>query len=1095
MKKLTTIKSTGTGTKPSTPKKKKQEKLYIVAIGASAGGLEAINTFFDNVPDDSGLSFVLIQHLSPDYKSMMPELLARHTKLKIQKAAHNVVVRPNYIYTIPADKNMTVFEGKLLLEERESPKTLNLPINLFLKSLAEDQKQRAIGVILSGTGSDGTLGMESIKEQGGMVIAQDPNSAAFDSMPRSTIATGLVDFILEPQEMPETIINYVKHPYTKQQAVDTSGSEPGNDIENIISLLYKKTNLDFHNYKKSTIIRRIERRMGLRNILSHELYFEYLNENTEEIELLSGDLLIGVTGFFRDNKAFELLESEVIAPMVKNTDKGKEIRVWVVGCSTGQEAYSIAILYKECMRRFKKRIPLKIFATDINEKAVERAGKGVYTEAVFDEVPNTLVKRYFKKIENNKYQVNKELREVIIFAKHDAAKDPPFNNIDLACCRNLLIYIEPPLQERIMSYIHFSLNQDGALFLGASEALGSYASVFNEIDKKYKLFRNRSIARMSDVHKLFSFDHRPSQSKKPSKTDEQMTVYSEAKMINNFKDALLNDLVPPTLIINENNDVVHVAGETEKYISLPKKQLTLNVLKMIDEQLYVPLSNIVSKVKAERKKVISPVVSFENGDRSFMQIVAKPYTEPVSRNNFCIISFIPAFPPESGPDGTDKLDIDKEKDTHIRRLEEDLKETKEYLQATIEELETSNEELQATNEELVAANEELQSSNEELQSVNEELYTVNNEFQDKLGEMSDLNDDLSNFIQSTKIATLFLDMELNIRRYTDAIIPLIKITEHDIGRYIGDFAHAFAEFDLVGTARKVLDDLQPVELELITSDNEAFLLKARPYQTAKKDIRGVVLTAMDVNKLKLAEQLLKKKTEELERLNGNLEQFAYVSSHDLQEPLRTVISFVEMLSERLDGNLDDKAATYLSIINQSSQRMKELIEGLLEFSRIGKGKALESIDCREMIMEILQDMDTLIKESGATVELGKMPVIVAYKQEMRQLFQNLVSNAIKFRKPGVKPKIQIKARKLSDKWKFSINDNGIGIEAAYKDRIFVIFQRLHTRTEYKGTGIGLAHCKKIVELHNGEIWFNSQLGKGTTFYFTIMNQEKPTNLD
>lgn len=1072
-------KTTSKTKKASTPRK--SSKLYIVGIGASAGGLEAVNAFFDQVPEDSGLSFVLVQHLSPDYKSMMPELLARHTKLKIEKAAHNMLVNPNTIYTIPADKNMTVVQGRLRLEERESPKTLNLPINIFFKSLAEDQEQRAIGIILSGTGSDGTLGMESIKEHGGMVIAQDPYSAAFDSMPKSAIATGLVDFILKPEVMPTTIINYVKHPYVKTTSADLLNIEAGDEILRMLTLIHQKTNMDFRHYKKSTIIRRIERRMGIRNILSRDLYLKYLHDNPEEIELLSNDMLIGVTGFFRDNKAFELLDQEVIAPMVKQAQKDKELRVWAVGCSTGEEVYSIAILLKERFKKFRKNLPVKIFATDIDQRAIDRASKGVYTEAIFEEVPRPLVNRYFKKLDNSKYQVDKGLREMIIFARHDVAKDPPFNNIDLACCRNLLIYIEPPLQEKILSFIHFSLNENGFLFLGSSETLGSYSKVFDEIDKKHKLFRNRSSARITDIHKLYPFETRKPNRKGDETGNNQLAVLSETKIISNFKDALLEDMVPPTVIINENNDVVHVAGEVEKYIKLPKKQLTLNVLKMVDEQLYVPLSNVISKIRKERKKITSPVVSFENDSKYLINIIGKLYIEPVSRINYCIITFAETnfIEPQGRPAGKGKTEATKEKDAHIMRLEEELKESKEHLQATIEELETSNEELQATNEELMAANEELQSSNEELQSVNEELYTVNNEFQDKLAEMTDLNDDLNNFIQSTQIATLFLDMDFNIKRFTDAIVPLIKITSNDTGRYIGDLTHSFLDFNLVETARELVDNLQPVERELVTNKGEFFLLRAKPYRTAKKDVNGTVFTWFDVTDIKLAEEQLKLKAQELE-------QFAYIASHDLQEPLRSVVSYLQLLQEQNQGKLDGESESYIDVAIEGAKRMKRLMEGLLTYSRVESGaKAFEKVDLNEVMVLLKKDLLIQIKESEASLEIDELPVVNADSTQMRLLFQNLITNGIKFRKEDTKPLIKVEVRQVENTWEFAVKDNGIGIEKEFYERIFVIFQRLHTRQEYEGTGIGLAICKKIVERHGGQIWIESQLEKGTTVHFTI----------
>ncbi|MBU2996925.1 PAS domain-containing protein [Cellulophaga baltica] len=1088
-----------------TEKKRNIESLgkYVVAIGASAGGLDAINDFFENVPLKTNLSFVLIQHLSPDYKSMMPELLAKHTKLKVSKITDATAVQPNCVYTIPADKNVTILKGKLYLEDRGKPKTLNLPINIFLKSLAEDQKKRAIAVILSGTGSDGTLGVESIKEQGGMVIAQDPQTAAFDSMPKSIITTGLADFILSPPEMPETITNYVKHPYVKQlDPVDDDLIDSLADIlHQILDFLYQKINMDFRNYKKATLIRRIERRMGINNILSKGQYLKFLKTSDEEATLLSNDILIGVTGFFRDRKAFELLDEKVLSVLVKNKEPGKELRVWVAGCSSGQEVYTLGILLKEQCRKQNKEITIKIFATDIDQRAINKASKGVYSEAIEQEVPSELLHRYFSKAEDQ-YHIKKELRELAIFARHDISRDPPFNNIDLATCRNLLIYIEPLLQEKIIALIHFSLVEKGYLFLGISESLNAYSKVFHEIDKKHKIFQNQSVNRVIDINRLFPFD----QMKKPKKEEQKIEensprVISKSKILANFKDALLDDLVPPTVIINSNQEVVHVAGEIDKYLKLPKKQLTLNVLKMVDEQLYVTLSNTISKVRSNKNKTISPVIIFESETSILLNIIAKPYTETISRVEYYIISFIEAKQShKTQSNSRAKTALSNEKNEHIKRLEEEIKETKDYLQSTVEELETSNEELQATNEELMAANEELQSSNEELQSVNEELYTVNNEFQDKISEMTELNDDLNNFIQSTRIATLFLDENLCIKRYTNIITPLIKISSNDLGRYIGDFTHVFKSFDMIAVTQDVLNNFEKIEREVATNEGKIYLMQALPYVTSKKEVRGVVITFVDINELKKIETVLKKQTEELEINNKELEQFAYLAAHDLKAPITNLKALTGLIDKNGNDFINKNNSIPYGKLKEVILRMERTIGILNEVITIKKNLDLrpEAINLDEAFKEVMvsiEDQATSVKAKIKTNFIG-CPEVYFPAIHLNSILQNLITNAIKYKKANVAPVIEIYSEKDSGYDKLYVSDNGRGIDLeSYGSKLFGLFQRFHLDTA--GKGIGLHITKSIIERYNGYIEVKSKKGEGTTFivYFKNKNTWKNKHLN
>ena len=1068
------------------------EKLKIVCIGASAGGLEAITAFFDNVPPDSGLSFVLVQHLSPDYKSLMPELLVKYTRMKIYYAVNNMQVQPNCIYTIPSDKNMTLKNGKLRLEIRRKLTTPNLPINIFMNSMATDQPQGTIGVILSGTGSDGSLGIVSIKEHLGMVIAQDPNSAAFDSMPSSAIATGLVDFILKPSEMAATIIKYIQHPYVEQASSEDHGNT-ADDLNKILTLIFRKSNLDFRQYKKSTMIRRIERRMGIRNILSYELYYKYIIDNPQEVTLINNDMLIGVTSFFRDTKAFEALENEVIIPMVKNADKKKLVRVWVVACSTGQEVYSIGMLFKEQMRKLRKNIHVKIFGTDIDPRAIEKASKGIFSNEILEQVPMEYIHRYFKKTENQ-YQVNKDLREMAIFAKHNIIKDPPFNNIDLVSCRNLLIYFEAPLQEKVMSFMHSSLNADGHLFLGSSEVLGNHARVFSEVDKRNKIYRNRSVARIIDINKFMvkELGYQPA-IKSVGKSSNSLTEYKRlpaTSALANFKDAILEDLVPPTLIINEVGEIVHIAGLVDQYIKLPKRQLSLHAMKMIDRQLYVPLSNVLTRVKREKVEVSSAVISFEAETKKLIKIVGRPYMEPITNQDYTIVSFIAAAPQNAigKANGSGTKVVNKEKDNHIIYLEEELKEVKEHLQATIEELETTNEELQATNEEMMAANEELQSSNEELQSVNEELYTVNSEFQNKLVELAELNDDLTNFIESTHIGILFLDRNLNIKRFSKSIAPIFRIGKRDINRYIGDFSTKLVSINLADISKQIIADNRPVELEVLSKDGTAYLFRGRPSHTEKNEINGVILTLLDVQKLKNVEKELERNAEELMKKNMDLEQFAYVASHDLKAPVSNLLGLTDIIEE-MEG-VGKEALPYFKKLKVSVNRMDTTIKNLNEVIALKSNFHLkpEKTSFLKTYNEVISGLDKQIINSDAKISTNfkACPNIYFPPIFLQSIMQNLLTNAIKYRREDVPLIINVKSEPENDKVKLSVSDNGMGIDLVkYGSKLFGLFQRFHLNTE--GKGIGLHSVKAVVESYGGSLAVESKPNEGATFNLFFSN--------
>jgi two-component system, chemotaxis family, CheB/CheR fusion protein len=751
---------------------------FVVGIGASAGGLEAIEHFFDHVPDDSGLTFVVVQHLSPDFKSLMDELLARHTKLPIHRVEDGMAIQPNAIYLIPRKKNMVLSFGKLLLTDQDQKAGLNLPIDHFFQSLAQDMKDRAIGVILSGTGSDGSRGLKEIHEAGGLVVVQEPETASFDGMPKAALATGVADLVLPPALMPERIALYSQHPVRADLRKLRLDVVSGDELTAVFALLRRQFGVDFSLYKPSTLGRRMERRMTLQNVETLAEYVTRLEADSEELDHLYRDLLVEVTQFFRDKDAFQILRSEVIPKLCEQASTEDGLRVWVPGCATGEEAYSLAMLFHEHLEASKRNLDIKIFATDVHRTSLEIAGAGAFREASVAELPRAYLDRYFVH-KRNQYVVNQELRKMVIFAPHNLTKDPPFTKLDLITCRNVLIYLNPATQRKILTLFHFGLRTGGVLFLGPSENVTDLEEEFDVVDRHWKVYRKRRDIRLhpgtglatmplSETAMLFRH-HLANQGKSDAHFPD---VYEN----------LLARYVPPSLLLNEHHELVHSFGDARKYLQVPEGKATTDLLKMLDH----PLRIAVSSALHQATKALTPVVytgvrTKLHDAETTLKVSVVPLPNKRTQSNFYQVC-LETEEAAAAPEPLTTFDVQGESVQRITGLERELMYTKEHLQSTIEELETSNEELQSTNEELVASNEELQSTNEELHSVNEELYTVNAEHQRKIEELMQLTSDMDNLLASTDIGTIFLDLDLHIRKFTPAIAKLFNLVPHDVGR-------------------------------------------------------------------------------------------------------------------------------------------------------------------------------------------------------------------------------------------------------------------------------------------------------------------------
>ncbi|MEM6329334.1 MAG: chemotaxis protein CheB, partial [Planctomycetota bacterium] len=702
----------------ATPPSAKQPGFHVVGIGASAGGLDAIERLFDNMPADTGMAFVIVQHLSPDFKSLMEELLARHTSMIIHRVEDGMALEPNHIYLIPPKKNMVLSEGKLLLTDQESDGALNLPIDIFFRSLAQDAARRAVAIILSGTGSDGSRGIQEVHNVGGLVLAQDLDSAGFDGMPRSAASTKVVDVVCPPERMPSRLAEYLdmpRHLGGEHPRIAEDVTQDGDKLE-IFRLFRHKYGIDFSLYKPATIDRRIERRVQLTRSADTREYVEKLDTDADELENLYRDLLVEVTQFFRDPDAFQSLRREVIPGLVKDAARGGEVRMWVPGCATGEEAYSLAMMLHSAIREEQRDITPKVFATDVHARSLEYASAGVYSAAAVANVPEEFKKRYFK-ANGDLYHVNKELRQTVIFAPSDLTRDPPFTKIDLISCRNVLIYLEQRVQKKILSLFHFGLRAGGVLFLGPSETLGDLSSEFKTIDRHWRVYRKQRDVRLPMATRMpmnpalsrVVLRQSPFVARQPQQDVGQtlITAYEQ----------LLTKYVPSSLLVNEFFELVHSFGDARQLLEQPEGRPTLDVLKLVKGDLRMALSAALHKASQQRSSVVYRGVRLRTDDgEAQYKVVVEPFVKSNERMYLICLEEIEA--PSKPTQSEEDFNASEQSSERITVLEQELAYTRESLQSTVEELETSNEELQSTNEELIASNEELQSTNEELHSVN-----------------------------------------------------------------------------------------------------------------------------------------------------------------------------------------------------------------------------------------------------------------------------------------------------------------------------------------------------------------------------------------
>jgi len=834
----------------------------VVGIGASAGGLEAFEAFFKAMPHDSGMAFVLVAHLDPTHVSILPELLQKRTKMAVFQAADGMRVEPNSVYVIPPNKALSILNGVLQLMETAQPRGVNLPIDGFFRALAQDQGASAICIILSGTGTDGTLGLKAVKGALGMVMVQDEDSAKYDGMPRSAVATGLADYVLPPTEMPEQLVKYVRHAaYKPAPAVAPVQGKVPNALQKIFLVLRARTGHDFSLYKKNTICRRIERRMNVHQIDDISDYVRYVQESDREAGVLFKELLIGVTNFFRDADGFEALQQKALLKMLRGRGEECTVRVWVPGCSSGEEAYSLAILLQESMEQIKCHLNVQIFATDIDADAIATARAGLYPGSIVADVGPQRLKRCFIKEDDGQYRIKKTIREMLVFALQNIIKDPPFTKLDLLSCRNLLIYLGPELQRKLLPIFHYSLVSGGVLFLGSSETIGPDTDLFETLDKKWKIFRRKPTSLAAHPLLQFPTALAPPDGPDPKVLDavQQAEQLSALQLVQTI---LQQSDTPPCAIVDDAANIIYVHGRTGRYLEPAQGRVSVNIVEMARPGLKAELAAAIRKVTLRKLEVTENALRVQyNGGHLFVDLTVKPILEQSGMRGLLMVVFAEATAPTKTAPAKAKRAAPKARGKTAEELEQDLQYTRENLQTTIEELETSNEELKSTNEELQSTNEELQSTNEEmetskeeLQSLNEESATVNAELQSRIEELSKANDDMKNLLDSTEIATIFLDTELGVRRFTPQATQIIPLVGTDSGRPIKHFASNLVGVDLADRAEQVLKDLAVQELEVRSKDDRYYLLRVRPYRTTTNVIDGVVMTFEDVTARRAVER-------------------------------------------------------------------------------------------------------------------------------------------------------------------------------------------------------------------------------------------------
>ncbi len=1077
-----------------------ENKGYVVGIGASAGGLEALQKLLTALPPNTGFPYIIVQHLSPDYKSLLSEILSKYTDMPVVQVEGGMEVKPDCVYVIQPGKNMRISKGKIQLSNQKE-RELNLPIDMFFRSLAEEFGPRAISIILSGTGSDGSNGIKAIKENDGLILVQDFETAKFDGMPRSAMRTGIVDAQLSPEKMALELMHISNAVHNGAKAFKTERQIDEELMKKIYIILKKISKINFTHYKQTTILRRIERRMMLTHKESLADYVDYLYANSDEVITLSKEVLIGVTNFFRDPEYFQILKEKAIQEIILHSSPEEAIRVWVAGCSTGEEAYSIAILFCEVMETLKIKRSVKVFATDLDVDAITTASKGTYGDSIIDSVSPSRLSRYFTR-SNNAYVVNRELRKMVIFSPHNVFQDPPFGRIDLISCRNMMIYFQPVLQNDLFNIFHSALKDKGFLFLGKSEAIGAYTEAFPIIDASAKIFTHNASSKIVGSKAIPYLQTTYLDGEFTEDMDNEVTRRNVPVEVGNKEEALidvalLESFMPACLVINSKNEVVHSYGESSNYIHLSAGRFSNILFDILTEQLKVPASTILKEARSKKQKVQYRDIHLE-GERE--AVLINLTAMPIGKKGYDQDDIYALVFSENKERGkifeAVPYEIDKASSQRITDLEQELGEVQTRLDKSVAEQECVNEELQAANEELLTANEELQSSNEELQSVNEELYTVNSEYQQKLAELADLNDDIANFLSTTQIGIIFVDNKLNIRRYTNYVTTEFSVMDHDIGRSLKFISYHLPSVDISEICENVLKTLVPDEREVTTSKKKVFLMRVAPYRSMENKILGCVITLVDITMQKQGLVKLQSTEEQLSMLKqSSFAKNDYISkiSHEIKTPMSALVGLTRLAKQNANNN--NELMDYLDKITDTVDYMSSIVT---DISNVAHGGEYE----REQVMEpfalrdVVESVNIIIKQRAiessityeSTMDDDFNPTLIGNTTAIKQILVNVLNNAIKYTPMG--GSISLKTSIVDSEpdvstISFIVSDTGKGISKDFIPELFKPFTREnYDDNSQSSMGLGLSIAYNLIQSMNGNISVESEVGAGTTF--TIM---------
>jgi two-component system CheB/CheR fusion protein len=1065
---------------------------YLVCLGASAGGLEALEAFFSSLPPNTDAAYIIVSHLSPDFKSLMPELLSRRTQMEVRTAADNLVPAKNTILIIPPGKNMVFQGGRLRLEaqDRTGAHVLQLPIDIFLRSVAKERAHRSIAIILSGTGSDGSRGIRALKDAGGMVLAQQPDTARFDGMPRSAVDTGVVDAAASPVQLASYVVDIIRNGALSDMGEedDDGGSA---EMLAVLEAMRAQLHIDLTYLRPSMLRRRVRRRMALLSIGTIAEYAERLVSDGAEARALNQDTLIGVTGFFRDPDAFKFLQKHLATNILRRGSE-EQFRVWVPACASGEEVYSLAMLVHEAMEVNGLTRDIKIFATDVDEDSLARASKGVYPATCIEEIGAARASKYFVSTENS-IAAKSFLREMVIFAQHNLVRDPPFTRIDLVSCRNFLIYLTPTAQENVLGSLHFSLVRGGTLFLGSAEALGRLSDEFDTVDSRFKVFtKSRNVVLPTMRVRAGGQDPVLPQARPiPVSTRDRERDAPNRQIL----ELLIESEQRSIAVLTPDGALSDIIGDPVGIFRVPKGKITSDVARLLVEPLVVAVTTGLQRLRRGEEEVqfaveledtqparmttrLTRVPAIGNGQERILLVV-----EPVSTTQ--------------SENVVDQSTLDKDASLRMKELQNELMQTRESLQSTIEELQSANEEQQSTNEELVASNEELQSTNEELQSVNEELFTVNVEYQNKIQELAVVAADLNNLLRNINIGILFLDADLRIRKFTPAIDQVVKLVEHDVGRSIEHFAHSLGP-EFAGDARRVLESGQPIEREARSAPGSWLLVRIIPYLTHSGHASGVVATFFDVTPIKNAHEMTRVVNKQLAHVNSELstqreelEEMFSIVAHDLKRPVLALDGLLSLirgdsaLEERVNGGEGEEPKLLKRAIVECT-RMRQMLVDLESISGI-QNREIESerVEAQRWLDELIARFAEPAKDKGVrvncTCDAGTIQLATGFVHEA---VVNIMENALKYGCTDPTPRIDVAGRILRDTLEISIADNGKGISPENHQKIFEPFRRLDPDAA-PGSGVGLLAVKRLVHRVGGSITLESKEGQGAKFTLRV----------